>query len=133
MRLDTTFLDELSAEAKNSPRLRMNYNMHDSLDAKAQRLFNALEPGTLVPIHRHRDTAETFFVVRGKLIVRLFNDDKTVIEEVILSPTDDCFGYHVPKNQWHSVESLESGTVLFEVKDGPFIPIDEKNILTIKN
>lgn len=129
MKLDTTLLDKITAQAKESPRLRMNYNLHESLEDNVQRLFNALEPGTIVPIHRHQNTSETYIVVRGKLRIRLFNDKKEQLEETLINPLSDCFGYHVPKGQWHTVESLESGTVLFEIKEGPYAPLNKEDML----
>ncbi|NLI72886.1 MAG: WbuC family cupin fold metalloprotein [Bacteroidales bacterium] len=128
--LDTKLLDEITKQAKESPRLRMNYNLHDSLDAKAQRLFNVLEPGTILPIHRHMNTAETYILVRGRLKVEYYNDEKELLESVILDPLEGKFGLHVPIGQWHTVIPLESGTTVFEVKDGPYAPFKPKDILT---
>ncbi len=127
--LDNNLLDKITEEAKQNERLRMNYNLHDSLDAKAQRLFNALEPDTVIPIHRHQDTAETYIVVRGKLKVEYYNDDKILTDEMVLDPLIGKFGLHVPIGQWHRVISLESGTTVFEVKDGPYKPFDPIDIL----
>jgi len=127
--LNKTLLDSITAQAKASPRLRMNYNLHDSLDAPAQRLFNALEPGTVLPIHRHPATAETYFVVRGRLRVMFYDDAKNITEECILDPATDNFGVHIPAGQWHTLDCLEEGTVIFEVKDGPYTPITPENLL----
>ena len=127
--LDTQLLDNLSAEAKKSPRLRMNLNLHDSLDAKAQRLFNALEPGTDLPIHRHHHTAETYLLVRGKLRVMFYDDDRNEISSTILDTQTGNYGVQIPVHQWHTLEVLESGTVIFEVKDGPYTPLAEGDIL----
>lgn len=127
--LDTQLLDTITEQAKQSPRLRMNYNLHDSLDAKAQRLFNTLEPGTELPIHRHRNTAETYILVRGKLKVEYYNDNKELIDSVVLDPKEGRFGIHVPVGQWHTVISLESGTTVFEVKDGPYAPFEPSDML----
>lgn len=129
MILDTKFLDELTAKAKENPRLRMNYNLHDSLDSKAQRLFNGLEPGTVLPTHRHVETSETYILVRGALRVTLLDDDKNVIETAELNLNNGVFGLHIPANTWHKVDVLESGTVIFEVKDGPYTPLTSDNIL----
>ena len=129
MILDTKFLDELTEKAKESPRLRMNYNLHDSLDSKAQRLFNGLEPGTVLPVHRHVDTSESYILIRGALKVTLLDDNKNVIESAELNLTNGVFGFHIPANTWHKVEVLESGTVIFEVKDGPYTPLTSDNIL----
>lgn len=127
--LDEKLLDSITQQAKDSPRLRMNYNLHDSLEAKAQRLFNAMEPGTVLPIHRHQNTAETYILVRGKLVVRFYNDKKEIIESEILDIKENRYGVHVPAGQWHTVEVLESGTVVFEVKDGPYSPLNSVDIL----
>ncbi|MDY4525419.1 MAG: WbuC family cupin fold metalloprotein [Treponema sp.] len=129
MILDTKFLDELTEKAKESPRLRMNYNLHDSLDSKAQRLFNGLEPGTDLPIHRHVETSETYILIRGALRVSLLDDNKNVIESAELNLNKGVFGFQIPANTWHKVEVMESGTVIFEVKDGPYTPLTEKDIL----
>lgn len=129
MLFNTKFLDELTQKAEQSPRLRMNYNLHESLDAKAQRLFNALEKGTVLPIHRHKDTAETYILIRGKLTITLFDDDKNVTEVAELDLEKGNFGFQIPKNTWHKVEVKENGTVIFEVKDGPYTPLTEENIL----
>lgn len=127
--LDTQLLDFITEQAKESPRLRMNYNLHDNLDAKAQRLFNVLEPGTVLPIHRHMNTAETYILVRGRLKVAYYNEKKELLETVILDPLEGRFGLHVPIGQWHTVEPLESGTTVFEVKDGPYAPFKPEDIL----
>ncbi|MBQ1175736.1 MAG: WbuC family cupin fold metalloprotein [Treponema sp.] len=129
MILDTKFLDELTEKAKESPRLRMNYNLHDSLESKAQRLFNGLEPGTVLPIHRHADTSESYILIRGSLRVTLLDDNKNVTESVELDLNKGVFGFQIPANTWHKVEVLESGTVIFEVKDGPYTPLTQENIL----
>ena len=127
--INESLLDEVTRQAQESPRLRMNHNFHDSLDAKAQRLLNALEPGTLLPIHRHPHTAETYLLLRGKIKVLYYNDQKELIETVVLEPGSGNYGIHIPKNQWHTLEVLESGSVIFEVKDGPYTPLEEKDVL----
>ena len=127
--IDETLLDEVTQQAKDNPRLRMNYNFHESLDAKAQRLLNALEPGTLLPIHRHPHTAETYLLLRGKVKVMYYNERKEVTDSMVLNPVTGIYGVHIPRNQWHTLEVLESGSVIFEVKDGPYTPLEEKDIL----
>lgn len=127
--LDSNFLDNLTEKAKQSPRLRMNYNLHESLEAKAQRFFNGLEPGTKLPIHRHVGTSETYILIRGRLTVTLFDDNKNVIEVTDLDLSKGKFGIHIPQNTWHGVEVKESETVIFEVKDGPYTPLTSENIL----
>lgn len=128
--IDTELLDETSKRAKKSERLRMNYNFHDSLDAPAQRLLNALEPGTILPIHRHQHTAETYILLRGKIRVLFYNDKKEIIEERVLNPLEGVYGVNIPKNTWHTLEVLEKDSVLFEVKDGPYTPLQENDILS---
>ncbi len=129
--LNKKLLDEISGKAQASPRLRMNHNLHNNPEAPAQRLFNALEPGTVLPVHRHRHTGETYLVVRGSLKVLLYNADGNQTESVSLSHSGDSFGVHIPAGQWHTVEVLEPGTVIFEVKDGPYTPLDKDDILEI--
>lgn len=127
--IDKSLLDTVTSGAKESNRLRMNYNFHDSLDAPCQRLLNALEPETIVPIHRHQHTSETYILLRGKLRMMFYNDQKEVIEETILSPDSANYGIHIPAGVWHAMEVLASGTVIFETKDGPYMPIQECDIL----
>ena len=122
-------LDTVTSGAKESNRLRMNYNFHDSLDAPCQRLLNALEPETIVPIHRHQHTSETYILLRGKLRMMFYNDQKEIIEETILSSESTNYGIHIPAGVWHAMEVLASGTVIFETKDGPYMPIQECDIL----
>ena len=127
--INESLLNEVTRQAQENPRLRMNHNFHDSLDAKAQRLLNALEPGTLLPIHRHPHTAETYLLLRGKIKVLYYNDQKELMETVVLEPKSGNYGIHIPKNQWHTLEVLESSSVIFEVKDGPYTPLEEKDVL----
>lgn len=122
-------LNQVSSQAKESPRLRMNYNLHESLDDATHRFFNAMEPGTVIPIHRHRDTAETFMLVRGKMRVVFYDDNKNIIEDSILSAENGNYGVHIPVNVWHWVEILEPNTVTFEVKEGPYRPLTDEEIM----
>lgn len=131
MIIDNTLLDQVTQQAKMSPRLRMNYNLHDSLDSKAQRLFNALEPGTELPVHRHLHTSETYIVVRGRMNVLFYNDDKQLTGECELDPQRGLYGVQIPAGQWHTLEVLESGTVIFEVKEGPYTPLTSENLMTL--
>ena len=116
MIIDSQLLDSLSAQAKASPRLRMNFNFHKSLDEKCHRFLNALEPGTVMAVHHHPTKDETFVVLRGKVAVRIYNDDGTLRERVVLGPGEGRFGLNVPKGVWHTLDCLETGTVLFESK-----------------
>ena len=127
--IDQSLLNEVSGEAKNSLRLRMNYNFHQSLEDKCHRMLNAVEPGTAVPIHRHPTKDESFVVLRGKVKVSTYNDDGAVIESVVLCQEDGRYGVDIPKNVWHNLESLEPDSVIFECKEGPFVPHEEEGIL----
>ena len=129
MIIDSQLFDSLTAQAKASPRLRMNYNFHRSLDEKCHRFLNALEPGTEIPVHHHPTKDETLVVLRGSVRVRTYNDDGTLQESMVLDPGQGRYGVNVPKGVWHTVESLESGTVLFESKEGPFIPHESEGLL----
>ena len=106
----------------------MNYNLHESLEAKVQRLLNAMEPGTIIPIQRHQNTAETLILVRGKMKVVLYDDNKNVIEQAILSHELGNYGVQIPAGVWHYVEILENDTVMFEVKEGPYTPLTDNNL-----
>ena len=111
--IDDKLIEGVIAQAKESPRLRMNYNFHQSLDDKCHRLLNALEPDTVVPIHRHPTKDESFVLLKGKIRVNLYNDAGDVTESVVLSLADGMYGVDIPKNVWHNVECLESGSVIF--------------------
>lgn len=129
MIIDKNLLDEVSAKAKANERLRMNFNFHDSLDSKAQRLLNALEMGTVLPIHRHRHTSETYILLRGKIRVMFYNEVGAETESFILNPLDGNYGVHIPVGQWHTLEVLENDSVIFEVKDGPYTPLEPEDLL----
>ena len=131
MVIDNKILDDLSAQAKASPRLRMNYNFHHSLDELCHRMLNALEPGTEVPIHHHPDKDETFVILRGKIRVTTFNDDGSVVDSVVLCQDDGIFGVDIPKNVWHTLEALEPNSCIFECKQGPFVPHEVEGVLVV--
>lgn len=130
--IDKFLLDKVSAEAKESPRLRKNYNFHQSLDDKCHRFLNAVEPGTEVPIHRHPTKDESFVILRGKVKVTTYNDDGTVLDSVVLCAEEGRYGVDIAKNVWHKVESLESNSVIFECKEGPFVPHEQEGVLSLK-
>lgn len=130
MIIDKHLLDDITAKATKSDRLRMNYNLHESLDAKAQRLLNALEPGTVLPIHRHRHTAETYILLRGRIDVIFYDDNATETIRYKLATAHENYGVQIPKGQWHTVYVHES-SVIFEVKDGPYTPLENCDILTL--
>ena len=126
--IDEHLLNEVQIKAKDSPRLRMNYNFHGSLEDKCHRFLNAVEPGTVVEIHRHPTKDESFVLLRGKVRVTTHNDDGTIKESVVLNPQEGLYGVDIPKNTWHTIEAMES-SVIFEVKEGPFVPHEVEGIL----
>lgn len=128
MNIDDKLLDDITLKAEENPRLRMNFNLHDSLDSKAQRLINVLLPGTILPIHRHRHTAETYVLLRGKMFVDLYDEIGARIERFLLDPTVGNYGVHIPKGKWHTVEVIEPSAI-FEVKDGPYTPIEPEDMM----
>ena len=130
--IDEQLLNDVGAQAKESPRLRMNYNFHQSLDELCHRFLNAVEPGTEVPIHKHPTKDETFVILRGKVRVTTHNDDGTIIEDVVLSNEDGRYGVNIPKGVWHTIEAKEPDNVIFECKEGPFVPHEEDGILNIE-
>ena len=127
--ITTTLLDSVTAEAEKSARLRMNYNFHDSLDEPLHRLLNAVEPGTYLPPHRHKnpDKVEIYTVLRGSLITFLFDDAGNVTEYVELNPQKGMYGMEIPAGRWHSIVVLEPGTVIYEIKLGPYAPLAAEN------
>lgn len=127
--INKNLLNKVSQQAKESGRLRMNYNLHDSLDAPVQKLLNALEPGTELAIHRHKETAETYLLLRGEIKVIFFDDNKKIINEFILNPDKGSYGIDIPAGQWHTIEVLQTDSVIFEVKKGPYQPIQKQDIL----
>lgn len=129
--IDKNLLNNVTAQAKESPRLRMNYNFHQSPKDKCHRFLNAVEPGTKVEIHRHPTKDESFLLLRGKVRVNTYYDDGSVLESVVLCPEDGLYGVDIPKGVWHNVESLESGSCFFECKEGPFVPHDAEGILKV--
>ena len=129
--IDDILIDNLAEEAKKSPRLRMNYNFHQSLQDKCHRFLNAMEPGTKIPIHHHPKKEETFVVLRGKVRVTTYNDNGEVLETCVISQEEGRYGVDIPKNVWHGVECLEP-SVLLECKEGPFVEHEVDGILEIK-
>ena len=128
MNFDKQILDELSAQAKASPRLRMNLDLRTTLDDQSQRMLNALEPGTVLPIHRHTKTTEVVVILRGKAVQYLYDEKGNVTGEVLLEAGGECAGMSIERGQWHRIECLESGTVIFEAKDGAYEPIGPEDI-----
>ena len=129
MIIDTKILDELTARAKESPRLRMNLDLRNSPEDLSQRMLNALEPGTVLPVHRHPTTSETVVCLRGHFQEYFYDADGRLTETIDMRPGGNLL--NIPVGQWHNLESFESGTVLLEVKDGPYVPIGPEDILEI--
>ena len=130
MVITQAILDNLTAKAKESPRLRMNLDLRDSAEDTSQRMLNAIEPGSPLPIHRHQKTSETVVCLRGRLVEEFYDDlERTCIERIELSPNGPVVALNIPAGQWHTVQALESGTVILEMKDGKYEPISDVDIL----
>lgn len=129
MKIDKKILDHLTAQAKASERLRMSLDLRTSADDHSQRMLNAVEPGTPLPIHRHRTSAETVVIVRGRLVERFYNKEGELTEEMLMEVGGDCPVLQIPVGQWHGIEVLESGTVIFEAKDGAYVPLTEGDLM----
>lgn len=121
-------LDAVTSQAKENSRLRMNYNFHATMDAPIHRLLNALEPGTYLPPHRHRDKEETYLVLRGSLLACFYDGAGNVTERALLNPSEGKYGLEIPPCTWHSIVVLESGTVIFEIKKGPYSPLSPEDL-----
>ena len=130
MKITQTILNELTAKAKESPRLRMNLDLRDSAEDTSQRMLNAIEPGSPLPIHRHQKTSETVVCIRGRLVEEFYDDlERICTERIELSPNGPVVALNIPAGQWHTVQSLESGTVILEMKNGKYEPISDVDIL----
>ncbi len=130
MIIDKQILDELTAQAKASPRLRMNLDLRNSAEDSSQRMLNALEPGTVMPIHRHHQSSETVICLRGHFEELFYDEDGNLTETVDMVPGGVVV--NIEKDRWHSLRCLESGTVLFEAKDGPYHPLEEDETMVRK-
>ena len=129
MVIDQKLLDSLTAQAKSSSRLRMNLDLCNSEKDQSQRMLNALEPGTNMPIHRHLASSETVVLLRGKICWHFYDDEGDETESIVLDANGDVRCINVEKARWHSLESLESGSVLMESKDGRYEPLREDEIM----
>lgn len=128
MIIDKVILDELTAKAKENPRLRCNLDMRNSADDQSQRMLNALEPGTVMPIHRHLASSETVIIIRGRIRWLFYDEQGLITESTELWSDGDVRMLNVEKGRWHSLECLESGSVLFEAKDGSYHPLEEDEV-----
>ena len=154
VKIDNVLLDSLTAQAKVSPRLRMNYDLRNSAEDTSQRMLNAIEPGSEVPVHRHQKTSETVVVLRGRVVEEFYaapdvENAASDVQEADLesheasanssgpicaasyevSPSGPICALNIPAGTWHTLRALESGTVILEMKDGPFIPTSEEDIM----
>lgn len=131
MMIDTLLLDKLTAEAKASPRLRMNLDLRNSAADSSQRMLNAIEPGSVVPVHRHRGSSETLVVLRGRVVEEYYDSEGVCVATYELAAGGPAFGLNIPVGQWHTLRALESGTVILEMKDGAYEPISPADILSM--
>lgn len=131
-KISQAILNDLTAQAKVSPRLRMNLDLRNSVDDTSQRMLNAIEPGSVVPIHRHRKSSETVVCLRGRLVEEFYDElERRCTDAVELSPNGSVVALNIPIGQWHTVRALESGTVIIEIKDGAYEPTGPEDILTL--
>lgn len=126
MIIDNKLLDELSAKAKENPRLRQAMDLRNGSKDGSQRMLNAMEPGTVMPIHRHKGSSETCVCVRGHFEEYFYDADGNLTDTIDMVPGGIVL--NIKKGQWHSLKCLESGTVLFEAKDGPYHPLEENEV-----
>ena len=131
MRITQELLDDLTAQAKTSPQLRMNYDLRNSAADQSQRMLNAIEPGSPLPIHRHMKSSETVVCLRGQLVEEFYSEAGELVESIELAPCSPVVAVNIPIGQWHTVRVLESGTVIMEVKDGGYEPTGPEDIMTI--
>ena len=132
MKITQAILDKLTEEAKASPRLRMNLDLRDSEKDTSQRMLNAIEPGSPLPIHRHQKTSETVVCLRGRLVEEYYDElERICTESIELTPNGPVVALNIPAGQWHTVMALESGTVILEMKNGGYEPLTDADILQI--
>jgi len=132
MKITQALLDSLTKQAKVSPRLRMNMDLRNCPEDQSQRMLNAIEPGSPMPIHRHQKTSETVVCLRGRLVWEYYNEhNKACTETIELSPNGPIVALNVPKGQWHTVKALESGSVILECKDGGYEEMREEDVLLV--
>lgn len=130
MVINQALLDKLTEEAKASPRLRMNLDLRNSDADQSQRMLNAIEPGSPLPIHRHRHTSETVVCLRGRLVWEFYDELERICTETIeLSPNGQVVALNIPAGQWHTVKALESGSVILEMKEGAYEPLQDCDVL----
>ena len=132
MIITQAILDQLSEQAKASPRLRMAYDLRNTPEDESQRMLNAVEPGTIMPIHRHQKTSETIACLRGRFVIEFYDElERICTDSIELSPNGDVVAINVPAGQWHSLRCLETNTVLLECKNGKYEPLPDADILRV--
>ena len=130
MKITQGLLNELTAKAKASPRLRMNLDLRNDENDTSQRMLNAIEPDSVVPIHRHQKSSETVVCRRGRVVEEYYDELEQICTEAIeLTPNGQTVALNIPAGQWHTLRSLESGSVILEMKDGKFEPLGNNDIL----
>ena len=130
MKITQAILDNLTEQAKASPRLRMNLDLRNSAEDQSQRMLNAIEPGSPLPIHRHQKSSETVVCLRGRLVEEYYDElERICTERIELSPNGPVVALNIPAGQWHTVQALESGTVILEMKNGKYEPLSDVDIL----
>ena len=130
MKITQAILDGLTEQAKGSPRLRQNLDLRNSESDNSQRMLNAIEPSSPLPIHRHQKTSETVVCLRGRLVEEFYDELERICTEAIeLSPNGPIVALNIPAGQWHTARALESGTVILEMKDGAYEPLSDVDIL----
>ncbi len=132
MKITQALLDTILAQAKASPRLRMAYDLRNTPEDNSQRMLNALEPGTMIPIHRHQKSSETIACLRGRFVIEFYDElERICTDSIELSPNGNAVAVNVPAGQWHSLRCIEPNTVLLESKDGKYEPLGEEDILSV--
>jgi len=131
MKIDVALLDSLTVQAQASDRLRMNYDLRNSAADTSQRMLNAIEPGSVVPVHRHRATSETVVVLRGRVVEEYYSPDGAVEAVFEVSAGGPVCALNIPAGVWHSLRALESGTVILEMKDGVYEPMREEDVMKL--
>lgn len=130
MKISQATLDQLTEQAKMSPRLRMNLDLRNSCDDHSQRMLNAIEPGSHLPIHRHKNTSETVVCLRGRLVWEYYDElNRMCTDSIEVCPNGPVVAVNIPAGQWHTVRAIESGSVIIEMKEGAYEPLSEEDIL----
>lgn len=130
MKITQVMLNSLTEQAKASERLRMNLDLRNSDTDGSQRMLNAIEPGSILPIHRHQNTSETMVCLRGKLRVEYYDElERICTDSFILEPNGINVAVSIPIGVWHTVHALESGTCILEMKNGAYEPLSDVDIL----